>query len=300
MRSSQRNAPVKSIGFPAALKSFVGFLEGTQKAEHTIKNYRLDLLAFQNFLNEGLSDQPIPLEQISFEDVEKFHNFLKEQGLKTNTRRRKLMTVRRFLKYLTHRKKLPIELGKQLPTPHKIEKIPHTVSWIQLVSAIRAMPAATVWEQRNRVLLWTLAESGCLVSEVTRIKRSDASLGGTPKEGQITFRGKSPRSVPVSQELVEAIQLLPAEEGWLFTGHNRHGSLGMPITSRGVELLVKHHAARLGFPTITPRSFRHSIVLHWAGQGLAQSELQSRLGLKSAYAFRAYGPLLAGIVKGGA
>ncbi|MCM2278299.1 MAG: site-specific integrase [Oligoflexia bacterium] len=273
--------------FPYALRSFIGYLEGTRKSAHTIKNYRLDLLSFQKFLTRGKGKPR--LEQLGADDLEHFHAWLRSQGLKTNTRRRKLLTVQRFLAYLSRRNKAAVEVARKYPTPHKIERIPMTVSSQELIRAIRELPSETLLDARNRALLWSLAETGCLVSEVTRLHADDWQ----PTKVQI--RGKSPREVPISSELHEAILRLRSQQSepdFLFQGFNKFGSLGAPITSRGVELLVRSHAARLGFPELTPRTFRHSAVLRWFSEGLAREEIQRRLGLRTAYAFRVYDAML--------
>ena len=81
-------------------------------------------------------------------------------------------------------------------------------------------------------------------------------------------------------------------EGWIFFGFNKFGSLGSPMTARGVEMLVKHYGPALGSPGLTPRTFRHSVILRWFEEGIPQMEIQNRLGLKTTYAFRSYIPLL--------
>src|SRR5271155_836632 len=91
----------KALEFPKAMKSFMGYLEGTQKAAHTIKNYRLDLLAFQAFL-EGATGSA-RCESLGEKELNLFHEHLQSQGLKTNTRRRKLLTAHRFVRYLSQR-----------------------------------------------------------------------------------------------------------------------------------------------------------------------------------------------------
>src|SRR4051812_22146947 len=98
------------IHFPYAIRNFVGYLEGTKKAAHTIKNYRLDIEAFQDFIFQEYLGKPITLEQMSRADLERYRDFLKEKGFKTNTRRRKLLTVTQFLNYLSKRKKLGPEM----------------------------------------------------------------------------------------------------------------------------------------------------------------------------------------------
>lgn len=277
--------------FSRSLKSFVGYLEGTEKSAHTIKNYRLDVEAFQNFLNHGLSDKPVKLEKVTPGDLDRFHDHMKAQGLKTNTRRRKLLTVRRFLSYLVNRNKLPMELGKKIPTPHKIERIPLIVPSEALIAAVRALPFESVLDERNRVLLWTLAETGCQVSEVSQLRFENWEMGKSPV---VHVGGKSPRAIPVSKELVEAVQNLRArakDSPWLFLGFNKFGSLGSAISPRGVELLVKFHAPKLGQSELTPRTFRHSAVVRWFQDGVTREEIQKRLGLRTPYAFRTYEPL---------
>ena len=88
------------------------------------------------------------------------------------------------------------------------------------------------------------------------------------------------------------------EQKWIFSGFNKFGSMGGAITSRGIELLVRSHAGRLGYEELTPRTFRHTAVVHWFTEGLAREEIQRRLGLRTAYAFRIYEPIFQAISGG--
>jgi site-specific recombinase XerD len=278
------------IDFPYAIRSFMGYLKGTHKSLHTIKNYQLDISAFRNFINQEYKGSPIRLDQVSRDDIERYSDHLKGKGLKTNTRRRNLLTVTQFLNYLAKRKKLGPEMAQKIPAPHKIERIPFTVSATRLIEAIHALPSETLLDVRNKTLLWTLAESGCLVSEVTEL-RFDQCILSSDGRCFLVLGKKNVRKVPISRELFEAIQNLKGrgkESPWLFLGFNKVGSLGAPITPRGVEMLVKHYGPRLGFEQVTPRTFRHSIILKWFEEGVSQAEIQTRLGLKTTYAFRSY------------
>ncbi len=301
MKSCQRKRSKKNLTFSYAVRSFVGFLEGTQKAAQSVKSYRSDLNGFQSFLEKGLGKRPVSLASVTLDDLRRYSDSLRAQGLKINTRRRKLLTVRRLLKYLTQRKQLSVDLGKRLPAPHKMERVPIVVKTSELLRAIRDLPRDGTLRLRNQTLLWILAESGCLVSELPKIKFSDCCV----KQGrhQITVNGKSAREIPISAGLFETIQKLRSEtqgsaggsDSYLFHGFNKFGSLGTPITPRGIELLVKAHAPALGLDELTPRTFRHSAVLMWFELGKTREDIQKLLGLKTAYAFRAYEPLLKSI-----
>lgn len=340
----------KQLNLPAAIRSFTGYLEGTEKAAHTIKSYKLDLLAFQNYLHEAKGPKRAQrLDALTAKDLDHYHAHMTAAGLKTNTRRRKLMTLRKFLSYLAGRRKISVDLGKTLLTPSKVERVPATLPYDELLEAVRALPFDTELAARNRALLWTLVETGCLVSEVTRLRydqyefATTASTSAVParksaagdlrrfksptKEsahskgstaiglagGTVEFlsRGEA-RRVPVSRELVEALRDLRRisrnpDHPWAYIGFNKFGPMsGAPMTPRGVELLVRALAPRLpsrGAGTsadskrgpeveVTPRILRHSTVRYWLDQGIDRVEIQRRLGLKTAYAFRTFEPLL--------
>jgi site-specific recombinase XerD len=274
--------------FSAAIRGFMGYLEGTHKARHTLKNYRLDLEAFQAFLSAQRAGAQVDLDQLDLSDLERFHDALQSQGLKANTRRRKLLTVRRFLVYWVGRKKLPQELARKTLTPTKIERVPRTLDHDELIRAVLSLPRDTALDRRNRALVWTLAETGCQVSELVGMRFDDFG----PREVRVT--GKSPRTLAISAELRAAIAEVEADSKsspWVFPGFNKFGSLGAAISPRGVELLVKHLAPALGLGELTPRTFRSSAVLHWHLQGAPRSEIQDRLGLKTPYAFRNFEPI---------
>jgi site-specific recombinase XerD len=284
----------KKMTFPQAIRAFVGYLEGTQKSHHTIKNYSLDLAAFQDFIHQEYSGKLVQPAEITPADLTRYRQFLQKRGFKTNTRRRKILTVSQFLSFLSKRNKLSPVLAKKIPAPHKMERIPFTVPSLDLLELIKKLPAVTQIEARNRVLLWTLAETGCLVSEVVDLKFEQWTLNPGMK-GQVELLGKSPRLIPVSAELIQAIRSLQEfqnQSPWLFLGFNKFGSLGGPISARGVELLVKSYGSKLGHPELTPRTFRHSVIIQWFSEGLAQKDIQVRLGLRTTYAFRSYETLI--------
>ena len=284
----------KTLSLNGGLKSFLGYLEGTQKSTNTIKNYRLDIQCFLDFISAQYPGKNIGFQDIGRLDIEEFRKELQRQGLMTNTRRRKLLTVTQFLAYLAKRKKASQSLSQKVAAPHKVEKVPYTLSSQALLSAIQTLPSTTFLDERNRLLLWILAETGCLVSEVSQL-RFDQWQSSGKKNACVEFFGKSRRSVPVSPMLFEAVEAFKNREGshpqWIFLGFNKFGSLGNPITDRGVELLVKAYAEKLGSSDLTPRTFRHSAVVFWFQQGIKIPEIQARLGLKTSYAFRAYEPL---------
>jgi site-specific recombinase XerD len=289
---AQHRAP-KKLTFAYASRSFVGFLEGTGKSAHTIANYRQDLGLFERFVSRRLSRKPLLVDQLTLRDLRAYAESLRAEGFQDNTRRRRLLTVRRFFEYLTRRGKLSVDLGKRVPAPHKIERIPRVQDAELLLGRVRGLEAEGLLALRNKVLLATLLETGCLVSEVARLQFDHWDF----ETASLAVSGKSARRIPVSQVLLaEVASLRERTSGkFLFLGFNRFGPLtSVPVSPRGVELLVRAYADRLGSPELTPRMIRHSVVVAWARRGVEQKQIREWLGLRTDYAFRAYAPLLKG------
>lgn len=294
MRPVSKCQRKRRLDFAAVTRSFTGYLEGTGKSLHTIKNYRCDLVTFWEFLDEGLGSAPVSLDKVTRKDLERYHEFLKSKRLRANSRRRKLLTIRRLIRFLSKRNQLDADVADRLPAPARIERIPLTVPYSALLERIRALPRDTAILARNRALLWVLTETGCLVSEVTRLRFDD--FRETQQGCRILFSSpKALREVFASEELLQAVRDLrrfDSRSPWAFLGFNRYGSMGAPITPRGVELLVRAYSPRLELEELTPRTFRHSAVLQWMREGLPRDEIQKRLGLRTAYAFRIYDALV--------
>jgi len=285
----------------SALKSFIGHLEWSGKAKHTIDSYHFDLRSFGEFMQKSKSTkQALDLRSVSRKDLERYHEWLKSDGQKTNTRRRKLMTVRKLMHYLTARKKLDLDIAKKLPAPEKIERVPETLSLSSFREKLETLATDSHLGLRNAALLAFLADTGCGVSEVSKLRWSAIQF----KEGKVSFFGKSERDCELKPKTLTLLTRLHAkalnqeEDEVCFVGFNRHGPIrigkkSLGITSRGIEMLVKSLSETLGFSNVTPRTLRHSAVIDWYRLGVREDEIQRRLGLKTAYAFRIYQPIFA-------
>ncbi len=207
------------------------------------------------------------------------------------------MTIRKFMHYLTGRKKIEVDIAKKFPAPEKVERIPETVSISDLLGKLAALTPGSPIEERNRALVSFIAETGCQVNEATKLQWSALDF----ETHTVKIYGKNERTLKLSKELCARFEELrkilgeTKSDGPCFIGYNRYGPLKAAISSRGVELLLKSYAARLGYEDLGPRLLRHSAVIQWYLSGMNESEIQARLGLKTKYSFRVYAPLFAKI-----
>lgn len=279
--------------FSKHLRHFVGYLQATSKAAHTVKSYEIDLKGFHDFATAKAPRKALATGALSLSLLEEYHEELKRRGLKTNTRRRILMTLRRFVRFLHARNVLKTDWDMRLPTPQKVERVPRVADWKDLHARIQGLPQTTFLERRNRALFWTLLETGAQVAEVAKLRLRDFERHGG--EALVRIQGKRARGVPVSTALAQAVESIYAEGAMLtpnaFPGCNKVGPLPMAISPRGIELLIRDYAGRLGGKDLVPRAFRHAYVVHAWEEGLSRDEIQKRLGLLSQYSFRMYEPI---------
>lgn len=276
----------------------MGYLVGTQKAAHTITNYRSDLTMFENYLKEQTNtDGPVSIDRLTQRDFEKYAEFLKAKGFKTNTRRRKLLTIRKLFRFLKTRNRVSVDIASRVATPFKLERLPEFEQHDVLLKAILALPVASDLDRRNKLMLWTLLETGCLASECGKILTDGLGIESNGQESRtfVRIEGKNAREVHVSERLFQELQAFIRDThqkpGPVFSGFNKFGSLGGAISSRGVELVVERFAQNNQFKSVTPRSIRHSCVVEWMKRGLDSETIRKYLGLRSQYAFRIYNVL---------
>ena len=285
----------ESLTFPGVLASFVGFLRANEKSATTVVSYQGDLRTFEEFLTSGLGSRKVGLQSLTRKDLEKYQGYLEARGFKVNTRRRKLIVLRKLLKWLHGRNKLGAEIGVHLPTLPRSERIPFTVDVRSLISQIRKLPAQTELDLRNKALLGLLAETGCTVSEVRKVRFEHVK--SSSGQAWVEFEGDKERRVPVSREWAESVNEIKKlrrdkKNPVIFVGYNRFGPLGSPISSRGVEHMVRAYAAKLGEKKIVPRTIRHSAAIQWARQGVTEEQIQVWLGLRSTHAKKTYGAII--------
>lgn len=266
--------------YPKLVKGFVGFLTGTGKSLSTISSYRGDLGLFEDFLRQRKKD----FYSLSEKDFSAYQYWLEKQGLKINTRRRKILSAKALVKYAVSRKKMPATKIQFVKAPDRLERLP----WIPLPADWKKISShlseKTPLGLRNSVAAHLLVETGMTVAELCSLRWEQI------EKAKVKLEGKRPRLVPISRELEQRLN------SWrklnkgkhLFPGFNRHGPTSERMSSRGVELFFRELGKRSGFPSLKPKTLRHLAIANWLRDNLAETEIQRRLGVHPNYSLDAY------------
>lgn len=267
-------------GFQKLVKGYLGFLTGTGKSLSTISSYKGDLGLLEAFLQEKKKD----FYKINQKDFSAYQLWLEKQGLKTNTRRRKILSAKALVRYAVSRKKLRPSAVQFVKAPERLERLP----WIPVPTEWNEISAhlnsKTPLALRNALVVQLLSETGMTVAELCELRWENIS------GNNIEIESKKPRKLKVSQKaeawLAEWRNL--HEGKFLFPGFNRHGITSEKMTTRGVELHFRVLSKNSGFKALKPKTLRHFAVASWLRDEIPEEEIHRRLGVHPNYSFDAY------------
>ena len=270
----------ETTSFEKILKGYLGFLEGTGKSRLTISSYRGDLEVFRKFIvGEGINFQ-----SLSRDDFDRYHHFLLKRGLKTNTRRRKLITARSLCRYALSRNKIDLSPAQFIKPPDRLERLPWVPEAVEYEDFLAAFPVKTPIGKRNRLLAEMLGESALSISELCSLSWADI------ESHCLNVPGKRSRRLELSPMLRQRLEEWRVENSgkFLFPGYNRHGMATERMSPRGVEIMFRVIAERAGYPELKPKTLRHYAILRWLKETVRDVEIQRRLGVSSGYSLHAY------------
>ena len=278
--SAKEKSPSSKPSYVKLVQGYMGFLTGTGKSLSTISSYKGDLSLFESFLKERKKD----FYRLAPRDFEAFEYWMEKQGLRINTRRRKILSAKALVKYAVSRKKVAPSEVQYVKAPERLERLP----WIPLPKDWEKIQAAlsqkTPLALRNTLVVHLLVETGMTVAELCGL-RWDQWDGAS-----VSLEGKRPRSISVSGPVREWMKEWREKNSGkhLFPGFNRHGVTSEKMTPRGVELYFRALARNTGLKNLKPKTLRHYAVVQWLSEDLPESEIQRRLGVHSSYSFESY------------
>ena len=132
---------------------------------------------------------------------------------------------------------------------------------------------------RDRALLATLASSGCRVSEVVALSTTQIVARAGRFQVQVLGKGQgAPREAPLSQEAYSLITAWlaqrPVASAYVFTRFAGRGArlTATPLSTTAVRQLLRHYAAAVGLPPITPHDFRRFVGTQLAKRDVRQAQ----------------------------
>lgn len=247
-------------------------------SENTIASYRLDLMAFTQWL-------PIPdgFLRVDYVDLQTFLGERLSQGYKSSSSARMLSCLRKFFRFLyleNYRKDDPSEM---LKSPRKSVYLPKSLSEDQVVDLLNTPNTADPLELRDKAMLELLYATGLRVTELVSLTVDNLSLS----QGlvRIIGKGNKERIVPLGEEASYWIQEFFQYGRKALVGDTQlnivfPSRLGQQMTRQTFWHRIKHYALLAGIESdkLSPHVLRHAFATHLVNHGADLRVVQMLLG----------------------
>jgi len=267
----------------------------------TIRNYRIYLRRFANWLSSTLPDKPV--KNLTLSDIRQYRFFLanwqdaKGLTLKRVTQNYYVIALRAFFKWL-------IKNDHQVLAPEKID-LPKTESrslkFLNSDQVERLLSQPDIGSPkglRDKVILEILFSTGLRVSELISLNRSQINLES--REFGVIGKGGRARVVFLSERAVEWLEryLKIRKDEWepLFVRlpkkkqdiegemkkFSKAESEKMRLSARTIQRIVEKYTKKARLPIkISPHGLRHSFATDLLSSGADIRAVQEMLGHKN-------------------
>ncbi len=240
-------------------------------ADNTISAYRRDLRQYLRFVEE---------DRVSSARVERYLQWLTEQGLSPGSVARKLAAVKGYHRFLRE------EQGVEDPTsgitgPKQPRRLPKALTTHEVLALLATPSLTTVGGRRDAALLEFLYSTGCRVSEAVALDlgRLDLEEGvalvtGKGSRQRITLLGEAARQA-LRDWLADRLELARGRTDAVFLNLR-----GARLSRIGAWGIVKQAAGRAGILSdrVSPHVLRHSAATHMVEGGADLRVVQELLG----------------------
>ena len=244
-----------------ACEQFLNALKAERNySNHTISNYRRDILRFLEYISQTGKDW----SKLEEEQVLNYLASRHTSGIKGKTLARELSSLRHFFKYCKtqgYNCNYPFD-GIKAPRDQK--KLPNTLSVDQISQLLdQKQDTGSPLLIRDIAIIELIYSSGLRLSELVSVDLDSIDMNN--RMIRVVGKGNKEREVPVGGRAIKAIEqwlkvrrLMKCDgEKVLFLSRN-----GKRLSARSVQLRLKQYAQSQGMQHVHPHKLRHSFATH--------------------------------------
>lgn len=245
-------------------------------AENTVESYMRDLAQLAHFILHGWD---VPPQQVEREMIERYLDWLYDEGREKSSQARQLSGIRSFFNYLLLNDEIEASPAELISAPKPARRLPDVLTTEEIDRILAAIDTSTPKGIRDVAMLELLYSCGLRVSELVSLRLGDLFFG----EGYIRVVGKGDkqRLVPISDVARERVmrylderQPARTSEEVLFLNNRGKG-----LTRVMIFTILKEAARRAEIEKrISPHTLRHSFATHLLEGGAGIRQVQELLG----------------------
>ncbi|KUK10552.1 MAG: Tyrosine recombinase XerC [Clostridia bacterium 41_269] len=280
----REESKVKELKFSDLIEPFCNYLSAERNlSNNTVKNYKADLLQFENFLKDKKSIYEI--NKIDHLAIREFLSFLQEKGCEKRTIARKISCLKSFFKFLKRLDIISNNPMQKVKSPKVGRKLP-TFLYAETMENILKRPENNLLGIRDRAILEMLYATGMRVGELVSLNKNDIDMEN--KQVIVLGKGGIERILPLGNYSIEALKNYFKNVRPIFLKRAKDkdaqdavflSQKGTRLTSRAVRYILEKYAAKESLRLkISPHTIRHSFATHLLEQGADLRAVQELLG----------------------
>ncbi|MFC1891997.1 tyrosine recombinase XerC [Thermodesulfobacteriota bacterium] len=258
-------------------------------SEHTVRNYRVDLEQFSEFLSNKDKEidgkTALELRKIDFSLIREYLGSLYSKYSRS-TIARKLSALRSFFSFIEREGKGSGNPAADISTPKLGKYIPAYLPVDDMFRLLKGPDREEPLGLRDLAIMEVLYSCGLRVSELSGMDISDIDF--EQRVVKVLGKGNKERIVPIGTHAVRAVQnylsetvaLRKKKYGNKFeTGPLFLNFRGGRLTARSVGTIIKRYVSECGLQSdVTPHSLRHTFATHLLDGGADLRSVQELLG----------------------
>lgn len=257
---------------------FLEYLEVIRKhSNHTINNYRIDLIDFYEFNKEKIKN-------VDREIVNKYMQYLYDKNISKATISRRLSSLRSFYNYLEKNGIVNKNYFSMVKNPKKENGLPKFVKEVDVDKMFMIPDIRKPIGQRNLLIIRMLYATGVRVSELVNIKLSDIDIN--ERIIRIFGKGSKERVVVFGNNTQEILELYLNNGRYrLSNGKNDYLFLnkdGEQLSDRYVRKILDDIIIKASIQThVSPHMLRHTFATGMLNNGADLVSVKEMLGHES-------------------
>ena len=272
------------------IEEFLEYLDSIRKySEHTIRNYKIDLYQFIEFLYK--SNETMLLLDIDKDIIKEYLFSLHAKKMSDKTIARKIATLKSIFNYMAKNNIIDKNILQSIKTPKVSKKLPHLLS----VNEIDKLFSIDLKDDRilmEMCILEIFYATGIRISELSKIKINNIDI--EQKIMRVKGKGNIDRIVVLNNAsikiLIKYMNIFCEEnQVYLFPPLNNKNKIDNHISEKAIYNITKKHLKRISNDKkLSPHSLRHSFATHLLQSGADLMSVKELLGHKSLSSTQVY------------
>lgn len=247
-------------------------------SEHTLSNYRRDLLQFACWREQQGGDL-LGCDRIALYD---YLDHQYQRGMGARTVSRQLSALRGFFRWMVREGRMQEDPTALIERPRSGRPLPKTLSESDVEALLEAPDVETAIGLRDRTMLEVLYAAGLRVSELVGLTLTEVNV----RQGlvRIIGKGNKERLVPLGEQALDWLQRYMRDGRPLLLADIRSealfpGRAGRAMTRQTFWYRLKAMALRAGLDKpLSPHTLRHAFATHLLNHGADLRVVQMLLG----------------------